>query len=434
MTSTTAPVTTSADEVWLRGQVLELAATNRQQGHAPWSGHDYDFLCPSYGTYPFQWFWDSCFHIIAVSHVDPRQAEAELRSLLANQHDDGFVSHVTFWQRERYEAEIANYAIAFRTPWLTDEMQPPLLAEAIAAVAAAGADRGFLDEVLAKAVRYYDWCHRVRAPFDDGLIRVLHPDETGLDHSPKFDALLGIETEEHADFTAAWYRVADHYDTFDRDPEQMIASGRFLVADVMVNTIYVHNLRLLADLLEGTTHADRAPQLRARADVAVASLLERCWHDEDGLFYDLAGADGDHLRTDTITALFPLLLPDIGQEVADRLIAHATDPARYWPRYPLPSVAMTEPSFRPGTVGGSLVWRGPTWLNSNWYVARGFARWGRPDLLREVADRSVELIRLSGFREYYDPHTGEGHGAQHFGWSSIALDLVVRARTGDEGR
>jgi hypothetical protein len=421
-------MTTSTDERWLREQVLTLAARNRQVGHADWCGQDYDFLCPSEGTYPFQWFWDSCFHAIAVAHVDPRQADAEIRSLLANQHEDGFVSHVTFWQRERYESEIANYAIALRNPYLTDEMQPPVLAEAIAAVARAGAEPGFLDEVLPKAVAFFDWCHRVRvAPFGDGLVRVFHPDETGLDHSPKFDELLGIETEEHADFTSAWYRVADHYDTFGRVPAQIIACDRFVVADVMVNTIYVHNLRVLADLLEGTDLAGRTDELRTRANTAARSLVERCWDDRAGLFFDLSGQQRRHLRTDTITALFPLLLPDIGPDISQRLIDHVCDPEAYWPRYPIPSVSMKEPSFQPDTVGGTLVWRGPTWINANWYVARGLNRWGRVDLTRHIADRSVELIRTSGFREYYNPHTATGHGAHHFGWSAIALDLLVEA-------
>jgi hypothetical protein len=46
----TTTTTIDTDLEWLRGQVRELAATNRQHGHATWSGHNYDFLCPSYGT------------------------------------------------------------------------------------------------------------------------------------------------------------------------------------------------------------------------------------------------------------------------------------------------------------------------------------------------------------------------------------------------
>src|SRR5687768_9060557 len=108
---------------------------NRQQGQAPWCGRDYDFVCPSTGTYPFQWFWDSCFHAIVLSHIDVERAKSEITSLLANQHPDGMVSHVTFWQRERYEEMLSTYAIAYRTPHLSDCMQPPLLAEAVHTVA-----------------------------------------------------------------------------------------------------------------------------------------------------------------------------------------------------------------------------------------------------------------------------------------------------------
>ena len=76
------------------------------------------------------------------------RAESELLSLLANQQPNGLVPHVTFWQREVYEERLADYSIAYRTPYLSDCMQPPLLAEAVAAVAARDRGKPFLREVL----------------------------------------------------------------------------------------------------------------------------------------------------------------------------------------------------------------------------------------------------------------------------------------------
>lgn len=63
---------------------------------------------------------------------------------MKNQHEDGFISHVTFWQRDAFEGMVSTYAIAFRDKHLSDEMQPPLLAEAVAAVAARGRVEVFL--------------------------------------------------------------------------------------------------------------------------------------------------------------------------------------------------------------------------------------------------------------------------------------------------
>ncbi len=84
-------------------------------GHGPWCGLDYDFVCPSTGTYPLQWLWDSCFHAVVLSRFDRVRARSEIRSLLANAQPDGFIAHVTFWQREDYEAMLATYSIAYRT-------------------------------------------------------------------------------------------------------------------------------------------------------------------------------------------------------------------------------------------------------------------------------------------------------------------------------
>ena len=52
-----------------------VLAGNRQRGISAWAGQRYDFVCPSPTTYPFQWFWDSGFHAIALLHVDPELAK-----------------------------------------------------------------------------------------------------------------------------------------------------------------------------------------------------------------------------------------------------------------------------------------------------------------------------------------------------------------------
>lgn len=413
---------------WLKNEVHAILKKNRQVGSAAWCGKQYDFTCPSHITYPFQWFWDSCFHAIASSHVDPALGEREIISLLENQHDDGFVSHVTFWQRDVYEEMVSTYAIAFRTRYLSDEMQPPLLAEAVEAVASRGRGAAFIKEVLPKVTKFYDWCDRVRNPYGDGLIRVVQPDETGLDHSPKWDALMQLKEYTVAEANRGWHRVCDPYDEFNRDPKKMIELDHFVVADVMVNTIYIENLRVLADLCDQVGSLDEAHKFRDRAQRAFNSLIELCWDDADGLFYDVANKANTKLRVNTFTSLMPLLLPDLPRTMSERLIAHMFNPKEYWAEYPVPTVSISEPTFEPGTVGDILVWRGPTWMNSNWYLARGLKRHGYPEQARRIADQSVKLVKSSGFREYYNPFTTAGAGAPDFSWSTILLDLYVLTR------
>jgi len=41
----------------------------------------------------------------------------------------------------------------------------------------------------------------------------------------------------------------------------------------------------------------------------------------------------------------------------------------------------------------------------------------------------LDRVRTAGFREYFDPLTGAGHGADEFSWTAaLALDLI-RAET-----
>ena len=416
---------TPEDLQWLKTVVTNIHIKNRQRGHATWSGHDFDFTCPSSVTYPFQWFWDSCFHAIALSHIDLAKAEAEIKSLLKNQHDDGFVSHVTFWQRDSFEEMVSTYAIAFRSKYLSDEMQPPLLAEAVQAVAQRGRGAEFINEVLPSVRKFYEWLHNVRNPFGDGLIRVVQPDETGLDHSPKWDELMNIQDEEHDSWDRGWHSICDPYDKFNRDPKKMIALNHFVVADVMVNVIYIENLRVLAELCLQVKDEAGAAIYIARAAKARDSLEELCWDETDGLYYDVNGKENKKLRVNTFTSLMPLLLADLAPKKVEALMAHLLNPEEYWAEFPIPSTAMNHPTYRPETVGGNLVWRGPTWINSNWYLARGLMRHGRVDLARVIANQSILAMRKSGVREYYNPQNASGRGAPDFSWSTILLDLVM---------
>lgn len=86
--------------------------------------------------------------------------------------------------------------------------------------------------------RFYDSLDAVRSPYGDGLIRVVQPDETGLDHSPKWDKLMEIKDEENASWFEGWNRICDKYIPFNRDPKKMFEVDYFAVADVMVNVIH----------------------------------------------------------------------------------------------------------------------------------------------------------------------------------------------------
>src|SRR2546427_3269071 len=173
-------------------EARRVLAGNRQRGVSDWGGRRYDFVCPSPRSYPFQWFWDSCFHAIALVHVDPELAKQEIRCLLQGAQPDGFLPHMLLWDRQLHDQAMREYSIVRADPFYTATVQPPVLARAVWRVYHASKDRAFLLEVLPATMRFFRWLKAYRDPDDDHLIAIIQPDESGLNASPKYDRLMGI--------------------------------------------------------------------------------------------------------------------------------------------------------------------------------------------------------------------------------------------------
>ena len=90
---------------------------------------------------------------------------------------------------------------------------------------------------------------------------------------------------------------------------------------------------------------------------------------------------------------------------------------------------MEEPSFRPG-FNAYRTWRGAAWMNTTWLLAQGLRDLGAHDEADTLANHAADAVERSGFREYYHPHTGSGHGEHSFGFSTLLADLHARVAPG----
>jgi len=387
---------------------------------------EYDFVCPAPDRYPLQWFWDSCFHAVVLSRLDLERAAAEIRTLLANQRADGFISHLTVWRREDGAQAIDESLVDWYAPGLSNSMQPPVLAEAVAAVAHRGMGIGFLTEVLPAVRAYYDWCDRVRDPDRDGLIVVWEPHETGMDQSPAFDAYLGVDEPSRATLDAARRRLSPAR----RGVPGGDTQGKFVVVDPLVNTLYAENQRVLADLLDEGGDSAGGSEVRARAARTAAALFTECWDPEAREFRGSAGASRRVLPGGTVAGLLPILLHGAPEGAVTAITDRLIDPAQFAARFPVPSVARSHPAYRPEPVD-DLLWRGSTWICINWYLARGLRRHGRADLADQIESASLGLVERSGFREHYNPEIGTGYGARDFAWSALVLEMLAGRLEGD---
>jgi hypothetical protein len=416
------------------GAMLEEAARALLQTNTEsvtLDGKVWRYSVPSRRSYPHQWLWDSCFHAIVWSLFDPVRGCDELRSLFRWQWPNGFVPHVVFWHPERVYLRSWHHLespdvwsfLPRRKPHTTALTQPPVLASAVERLVLAG-EEDFLAEALPVLDRYYHYLASERDPDQDGLISTIVQFETGLDFSSAYDKAIGAGPRSALKIVANSRRVEIKNKLAGYNLKRIFAREDH-AEDVLVNTIWIDNLEALARLAHRAGQVELAAWAEAKAAEALQSLLERCWDPRRGLFSSLVGSAETRTEAKTIQCLLPLLLEKLPADVAERLLGHLTDPREFWSPYPVPSVALDEPSYSDDSHihGIRLIWRGPCSMNTNWFLHQGLLRHGEAGYAAQLAERSRELVESGGFNEFYDARSGRPVGAKKFGWATLAVDM-----------
>jgi glycogen debranching enzyme len=379
-------------------------------------GRAYAYTCPAVPRYRHMWHWDSCFHAIAWCHVDPARARAELRTVLRSGRPDGFLPHTVFWDAPARWRRAPFYATrGLLGDWHTETVGPPLLAFAWAIVAEASAqdDPGFRTEALHALGVHLEWLARERDPDGDGLLTIILPDESGLDDSPQYVPVFGRMTHDRP----GYWLLVERGRRAGWNSRAIIARYDHHVEDVWFNVAYALSLHAMARLSGEAAWTARARRVEA-------ALLARCWDEEAGLFFDLAGHAERPVRVSTWSALSPLVLDGLPEDVRRRLVEeHLLDERRYNAPCGIPSVSMQEPSFNP-RWDRFRCWRGPSWVNTAWLLVPPLRALGYEGHADHVVSSLTRAAERDGLREYYDPLTGQGLGARGFGWSTLLAALV----------
>lgn len=424
-------MSTSKEKEIIRSSTWDLLRQKRRT--ATKNGQTYFYTNPS-DAHPYQWFWDSCFIAIMLTHFGEegiRWAKEEIRSLLAWQEDNGFIPHVIFWDSSKVTNRIWSWeriesTSILSTPRTTSMIQTPVLAQAIQYIWLADHDTKFLAEVVPKVARFYRYLEDFRDFDHDGLISIIAPMESGLDFSSAYDPALGLKSNRVRDLDFRFRGIEIFNKYILRYNLSLIARfGLFHVEDVLVNSVFAKNLEILSDLLREINDDQQAVWANIAAQNTHRALLEKCYDPERKIFWNLAGKNEKPCKVLTVISLMPLILRNLPTDVVEGLIGHLTNENEFWLPYPIPSVAASEPSFHPKSLvqKKSKAWRGSSWMSINWFLYHGLIEHGYNDLAQEISKRSTDLVLASGFREYYDPYTGEGLGATNFLWPGLVIDM-----------
>jgi len=370
------------------------------------------YTMPSPETYPYQWLWDSCFHAIIYSHFDPNRGKEEILSLLSKQFHNGMLPHLIYWRRG--PVIDIDWGQGRRTSNIT---QPPMIAYAVWRLFQKDQDVEFLKSIYPNLFHYYKYLLNERDPHQRNLLGIINPDESGEDNSPRFDTLLGLppihQFEENLRKRADLVQenIKCKFDA------PFCMKNFFWVKDVPFNAIMVENLQCLSYIAQKIDREyDAAYFDRSREEIVKAMRELMC---EDGLFWSTHGGNYQRIKVKTWAIFAPLFARILEKAEAEKLVnKHLLNEKEFWDAYPLSTVSKDEASFSPAEM-----WRGPAWISVNWLVYKGLVNYGFNDAAEKIKQSSLALIKKSGFREYYNPKTGEGLGANHFTWGGLVLDM-----------
>lgn len=330
---------------------------------------------PSKVHYVGVWHWDQFFHALAYRHIDARLAEDQIRIIFDHQRDDGMLPDAI------HDEGLVTH---LTKPVDADVTKPPLAAWTVLKLYELSRNQGFLEEMYEPLVRWHDWWFRFNIN-GNGLCEYHHPFSSGLDDSPLWDEGMPVVSPD-------------------------------------LNTYLCLQCESLARIAQTLGLSDDALRFRQKADEIAQAMLKKLWRKRPGYFVALRR--GRPVPVFTLFNLLPLWTGRLPEDIVTRLLQHLIGPD-FWTEYPLPTVARSDPRFDP-----LQMWRGPTWINTNYLFIEALQRVQRHELASTLRLKTLELImEHPDIYEYYHPLTAERppKAAPIFGWSSaVFIDLAIQ--------
>lgn len=420
----------------LREKVRKTMFDNMVKGYSRLTKTSFHYTKPAVRPYSSQYFWDSCIHAFILTALgEHKMAQEHIRCLFSLQKDDGFVGHIIYWNKILPNRITDIFQSRPGLGWKlfnTHEsaiVEPPLAAQAVLNIHNHNKDLDFLRFIFPKLKKYYAWLAKNRDFEGEGILSIISPFESGMDWKPTFDEVVGFK-HGRANWKLFVKEVFVDFRNFlnNYNLKAIYDQDYFIVKEVCYNTTYVQNLVAMARLGEILNDPD-ANSYRLLADKVLKNMLSIMYDEKDAAFYDVYGKDYKKIRVLTPTIFFPAVISGLPESICKKVIdKHLFNKDEFDVSYPIPSVAKNDPSFNPSK--SLYIWRGPTWIVYNWFIYQFLEDKDYQEEAKLLIKCIRTLIEKSGFREYYNPFTGEGYGAVDFTWTGLVVDMMNK----DEGK
>lgn len=410
----------------------------------------------SSGMYPHQWLWDSCFIAIGQRHYDIERAKMEILSLFEGQWDNGMLPNMILSGDKR--SRDSNIWRSWVNPNAPEDVrtsgitQPPVLAEAIVRIGEKMSKperRSWYQTIFSPLLAFHEWLYAERDPHGEGLVLLIHPWETGLDNTPpwmhelkdhqmplwiqvvdklKLSSLFHffrsdtkfIPAEERMETidALALYSTQRRLRRKNYDIKRILTRTQFTIEDISYNSMLI---RANQHLVEIAKHIRKdLPEGLLASMKKTERALEQLWDPYASQYFSREFVSHRLLKQSTIGTLMPLYAGSITKERAKQLVKLLEDEQQFGTHFPIPSTPINSEYFSP-----KRYWQGPSWVNTNWLIIDGLRRYGFNDHAEALRESTIDMVKQSGFYEYFSPLDGSPSGAENFSWTAaLIIDLL----------
>ena len=427
-------------------QAQNILNTNSQPG---------GYTIPCKGLYPFQWKWDAGFIAIGYAHYDIEKAKTEITSLLSSQWLNGFIPHIVFHQEsdtyfpgpDFHQAELN--PLSNKNYPSTGMTQPPVVGFTLEKIYHIAKDKkdilDFIKDNIDKVYNSHNYFYSCRDPKNEGLVYIYHNWESGTDNSPVWDDIwLTMNPPEYKverkdikivdPSERPTNREYDHYlhiidiaKEHNYDDKKIAELSPFLVQDPLFNTLLIKSNQSLINLYQIIGgNEDKIKQLKEWQTKSINSFNDKLYNADLGayVYYDLRNEK--YINQISSSSFAPLYAGIPSKEQAANIVATMSDKFGGENRYLCASFDPESDRFNP-----KKYWRGPVWINMNWFLYYGLLDYGYDELANKIKSDSLELILKAGFYEYFNPNKevyefeNGGYGGSDFSWTAaLYLDLI----------
>jgi alpha,alpha-trehalase len=187
---------------------------------------------------------------------------------------------------------------------------------------------------------------------------------------------------------------------------------------------------------------------RLMAEDTRRAILTTLWSPKDAMFFNRRRDNGKWVRVIAWSNFLPLVNGLLAPSDARRMIRnHLLNPAEMRSPYGFRSLSKNDPAYNnEAIINPYSNWRGPIWINANYFDWLALRRYGFRAESRWLANTLATTLRRDiakwgSMHEDYDAETGEGLAptvaqspngrfAGFVGWNLLALDMLQCENTG----